>query len=313
LERSPLQRLLVDYDGSDSANAAAGFGLWLASKAACALTVVHASPTPEAVPAAGLLPDAAEQVVADERDWRWRLRNLQEYAGPRADVHTQVVRGHPAGSIIAAAIESHADLVLMGSHGTGRVRGALLGSASSQVLAHAPCSVMIFREHGSTDPAAHARTVVVGIDGSASSRRALELGQALAAALGATLLLVHAYAPHASLTKGAMEAARAELRRRGGHVLAGACGTVSDPSLTIEQELVEARPADALVAVCGRRGPTILAVGSRGVGGFRELLLGGTSHRVANHAPCPVLVARAATPALSGRASLDVAVDGDRL
>jgi nucleotide-binding universal stress UspA family protein len=287
-----VARLLVGYDGSDGANAAAAFGLWLAGKTGCQATLVHAGPTPETAPSADLLPAAAEQVVAYEREWRWRLENLREYAADDAVVDCRVVRGSPAGALIAAAGDSGADMILTGSHGVGRVRGALLGSVSSQVLGHARCSVMVFREHERSAPAAHARAVVVGIDGSASSRHALELGQALAAPLGAALLLVHAYDPRVPFVSVPTEAMREAVRRHAVTVLHEARQTVAAPLEVIEEAVVEGRAREALVAACERHAPALLVVGSRGLGGFTELLLGSTSRWVVNHAPCPVLVAR---------------------
>jgi Universal stress protein family len=72
-----------------------------------------------------------------------------------------VLRGSPAGVLIAAAVDSGADLILTGSRGAGRIQGALLGSVSSQVLTHAPCSVM----------------VIPDIEGSAAATRAAGLGE----------------------------------------------------------------------------------------------------------------------------------------
>ena len=290
-DRRP-SRLLVGYDGSDGAAAAAAFGLWLAGKAGCQATLVHAGPTPETAPSADLLPAAAEQVVAYEREWQWRLENLRDYAAGDALVECRVVRGSPAGALIAAAVDSGADMILTGSHGVGRVRGALLGSVSSQVLAHAPCSVMVFREDEPSTPAAHARAVVVGIDGSDSSRHALELAQSLAAPLGAALVLVHVYDPRVPFASEPTAAMRDELRRHAVTVLHDARKTVAAPLEIIEEEIVEGHARDELVAACRRHAPALLVVGGRGLGGFKELLLGSTSRWVADHAPCPVLVAR---------------------
>jgi nucleotide-binding universal stress UspA family protein len=36
----------------------------------------------------------------------------------------------------------------------------------------------------------------------------------------------------------------------------------------------------------------LLLLGSRGNGGFKELLLGSVSHKITNHAECPVLIAK---------------------
>jgi nucleotide-binding universal stress UspA family protein len=175
------------------------------------------------------------------------------------------------------------------------LRGALLGSVSSQVLSHARCSVMLFREHEPSAPAAHARSVVVGIDGSPSSMYALELAQAFAIALAAQLVLVHAYRPHipvAVMITGGTD----ELLRNHGHDLLDAARQAVTASVDIQQELVKGNARDALIAVCERHAPALLVVGDRGLGGFRELLLGSTSRDVANHAPCPVLVARNHAP-----------------
>lgn len=292
-----LARLVVGYDGSDGANAAAAFGLWLAGKSGCEATIVHAGPTPESVPSGDLLPAAAEQIVAYEREWQWRLGNLREYAADDAAVECRVVRGSPAGALIAAAVDTGADLILTGSHGIGHIRGALLGSVSSQVLAHAPCSVMVFPEDGISDPASRARTIVVGVDGSPSSHEALAVAQTLAAPLAATLVLLHAYDPHIPFAVITTEGMRNELRRHGRKLLDVARDTVTAPVDIVEESLVEGHARDELVAACERRTPALLVVGSRGLGGFKELLLGSTSRWTANHAPCPVLIAR--TPPLA--------------
>ena len=290
-ERPRVARLLVGYDGSDSANAATAYGLWLAGKVGAETTLVHAGPTPEMAPSADLLPAAAEQVVAYEREWQRRLENLREYAAQDVVVNCRVIRGNPAGALIAAAIASRADIILTGSHGAGRVRAALLGSVSSQVLTHAPCSVMVFRENEPSVPAAHARTVVVGVDGSPSSDYAIDLAQTLAVPLRAKVVLVNAYDPHIPLAVMTTEGIRDMLRRHGHNLLARTRDTLTAP-LEIVEELTEGHPRDALVAACERHAPAVLVVGSRGLGGFQELLLGSTSRWVATHAPCPVLIAR---------------------
>jgi nucleotide-binding universal stress UspA family protein len=149
---------------------------------------------------------------------------------------------------------------------------------------------MVFRE---PVPAQQAHTIVVGIDGSPSSDYALELAQALALALEAALVLVHAYDPHIPFAVLTTEGMRNELHRHGRKLLAAARGRVV-ASLAVEEVLVEGSAREELLAACDRHAPSLLAVGSRGLGGFKELLLGSTSRSVANRASCPVLVARRA-------------------
>jgi nucleotide-binding universal stress UspA family protein len=150
------------------------------------------------------------------------------------------------------------------------------------------------------DPADHppplpgplARSVLVGIDGSESSAGALDLAQALAARLGAALVLVHACDTAVPFASDPTTATRRELLRHGQQVLHEARVRVVAPLDQVTEELEEGRPRDVLVAAARRHEPALLVVGSRGLGGVAGLLLGSTSRWLVEHAPCPVLVSR---------------------
>jgi nucleotide-binding universal stress UspA family protein len=64
-----------------------------------------------------------------------------------------------------------------------------------------------------------------------------------------------------------------------------------DTSVTVELAAVEASPANALIDAAREAG--LVVVGSRGLGGFRAVVLGSVSYQVAQHAPCPVVIHRA--------------------
>jgi len=63
-------------------------------------------------------------------------------------VDSVIDKGDVKETILDSAIQWHADLIVVGSHGSGGVRRFLLGSVAEAVARHAPCSVEIVRIHG---------------------------------------------------------------------------------------------------------------------------------------------------------------------
>ena len=62
-----------------------------------------------------------------------------------AEVHTELIEGDAAESIIEIARTRNSDVIVMGSRGLGRLAGLVLGSTSQKVVSHAPCPVLIAR------------------------------------------------------------------------------------------------------------------------------------------------------------------------
>jgi nucleotide-binding universal stress UspA family protein len=135
--------------------------------------------------------------------------------------------------------------------------------------------------------------IVVGIDGSAHSDRALRWAVREAQLRNVAVTLVHAYADD-SVT-AASASALYELARRLMLDVVARHRALLD-LLPGHDTVVTAssHAADALLDV-GRHGQLIV-VGTRGLGGFSELLLGSTSHRVLTHAATPVALIRTTDP-----------------
>src|ERR1700747_2174149 len=135
--------------------------------------------------------------------------------------------------------------------------------------------------------------IVVGVDGSGHSRKALERAAAEAVAHGAplTVLAVHQavrdvygltshYQEDSAQTAEVKDAAQAETDQ----VLAGLSAKPASVTVTA----VHGLPADELVKAS--QDADMLVGGRRGVGGFSRLLMGSVSSQVAQHAQCPVLL-----------------------
>ena len=62
-----------------------------------------------------------------------------------AEIHTELIEGDAAESIIEVAKIRNSSLIVMGSRGLGGLAGLVLGSTSQKVVGHAPCPVLIVR------------------------------------------------------------------------------------------------------------------------------------------------------------------------
>ena len=62
-----------------------------------------------------------------------------------AEIHTELIEGNAAESIIEVAKTRERSVIVMGSRGLSRLAGLVLGSTSQKVVGHAPCPVLIVR------------------------------------------------------------------------------------------------------------------------------------------------------------------------
>ena len=136
-------------------------------------------------------------------------------------------------------------------------------------------------------------TVVVGVDGSEGSHRALRWAAAEATARDDALELVHAWErpqAYAPLGLGAYPIDPEPIQQAAKELLDDlvAKARALAPEIEVRGSLVEGAPVPALLEAA--RTADLLVVGSRGHGGFASLLLGSVSQQVVHHAPCPVVI-----------------------
>jgi len=131
-----------------------------------------------------------------------------------------------------------------------------------------------------------ARTVVVGFDGSPTSRAALAWA-AERAGDGGSLFVVYAFdLPPDMLGGTTYQHAVAEHKEHGRTVLAS---LPELPGVAVETELIGGHAGEAIATVAETRGADEIVVGSRGFSPLRGAL-GSTSHELLHRAGCPVVV-----------------------
>ena len=134
--------------------------------------------------------------------------------------------------------------------------------------------------------------VVVGVDGSPEAATALEIAIEEARLRHARLHVTYAYPALGAPLTGSTghdyyEQTEHEAREVLQHVAAAGPPT---EGLDVEWLGVPGNPAEVFIEAS--RGASLLVVGSRGLGGFRGLLMGSVSNQCVHHAHCPVLVVR---------------------
>ncbi len=134
--------------------------------------------------------------------------------------------------------------------------------------------------------------IVVGVDGSEPSRRALAWAAAYAEHMGADLQVLMVWddpgrdmwIPHVPPQADPLALTSQAVRRTVDAVLG------EEPAVRVEPMAVEGAPARTLVEAA--HGADLLVVGNRGKGGFAGVHLGSVSTQCVSHAPCPVVVVR---------------------
>lgn len=130
--------------------------------------------------------------------------------------------------------------------------------------------------------------IVVGIDGSPGSRRALEWAVEHARLRGASLRVVYAWhIPPLGATPD-LEALERAAASGAEETFERELAEVDTTGIEVERRLEERHPVDALLAEAEEA--DLLVVGTRGRGGFMGLLLGSVSQQVSHHGPCPVVI-----------------------
>jgi nucleotide-binding universal stress UspA family protein len=292
---SPLRVILAATDFSAPARRALTRAALLAQAHRAKLVIFNVLNVPaEALETMGARPSELA------RHFRAQLEREAVRASPGPGLRrgeTDFRFGRPFVEIVRAARDWGAGLIVLGAHGERGVRGPLLGTTAEKVIRKSELPVLVVKRPARRE---YAR-VLVAVDFSALSRKALELAMRIAP--DARLHLLHAcgYPPELRLgvlglgaipgpaspeaREGTLERARAAMDEfLGGIDLQG-----RDPRLHLE----EGSPERLVPAAARTVRPGLLVVGSHGRTGLTHALLGSVAEQAVREAPCDVLVARA--------------------
>lgn len=281
-------RVVVGFDGSETSQLTAK---WAASEAqlrGLGLTLVNALIPPTSGGTFG--PGMAVGLDTLEEIRKAAQVSLDEVAssltGP--DIQSIVQIGSPTGVLLEAS--ETAALLVVGSRGHGGFKELLLGSVSSQLVAHADCPVIVMRHEADLTK----DRIVVGIDGSPVSNAAVGFAFATASLHKWKLVAVHAWdvpsfdlviLPNTPVPMDFENISDSEVRLAA-EVLAGF--KAEYPEVEVEQVVTRGNAVKALLNAS--ESTAMIVVGTRGHGQVMSSVLGSVSHGVLHKAKVPVAI-----------------------
>ncbi|MBX5458775.1 MAG: universal stress protein [Thermogemmatispora sp.] len=292
-----FQRILAAVDGSEVSLWAAEIAIELGRLAQAELHILSVAETPPCY-----VSTQEERTLEHQaalfyyQGIHTTLRRQAERRG--LSVRTVITSGHEGQAILAYLEAEGCDLLVLGAQGHSSVWGEALGSTADKIVSQTPCSVLIAR--AKPHPPLF-QQILIGLDGSALSWQAFRIGLQLAKGLSASLHI-------ASVVEGSTAPPQAPPPQASEKPPSGRLHWDWESYIASLHALAEAEAHLAGVAIdsLARRSHAsstladlvsalrvdLLIVGATGQEHPWSTTSGGTARRVANEAPCAVILVR---------------------
>jgi nucleotide-binding universal stress UspA family protein/predicted transcriptional regulator len=292
-----FHHLLVAIDGSESSLHAADIAIELATLLHARLDLLSIEETPPRY-VSTQEEQSREHVAATTYFDRLQapLRQRSEQRG--IETRCTIVSGHEGQAILHYIEEQHCDLLVLGYQGHSGVWGAFLGSTADKLASHAPCSTLVTRP---TTGKSLFKRILVALDGSPLSWQAFAAGMQLMQLLHATMHTVSVLEGRAAppgtgalppLSTPAASPNRWDwsayfhktqaLASAQAHLAGHNVGTIT----------AEGSVNSTLTTIAQEQHSDVLILGATGHEHPWSAVIGGTARKVANEAPCAVLLVR---------------------
>ena len=278
-----IKTILVALDGSEHADAALQYALWLAERVRATVLGLHVI---DVVSIEGsFLHDISGSLGFEPYlDFSAKMREaLRERGGVLLETFTKrcAGRGVPCDTTLATGIVANeicdqarvADLVVIGHRGVNeQFSTGLLGSTTESVARKSPKPVFVspmrFKE---------IRRPLLAYDGSQRASAAMHAAAEVASALSLPLTVIHVAREEAAEGTRVLDEARRYLHSYG---------------LALSCETILGHPHQRIVDIIRERNHDLLFIGAYGHSRIIEMVLGSTTEFVLRNSPCPVFLAR---------------------
>lgn len=207
-------------------------------------------------------------------------------------VHKIVLRGISASDTILDYIASHdVDLVIMGTHGKSGIKHAIQGSVTEKVVRLSPVPVLTVHPDTSSVDFDH---ILVPIDFSEYSQRALKVGVQWAELYNATIHCIHVVqreihpAFYAAGISSILELDH-EVEKRIKDKMEQLIDSLNIPTKKVKFIIKEGKPVNEILQYAEQNSIDLIVMGTHGLTGLDYILMGSTAEKIVRHARVPVL------------------------
>jgi nucleotide-binding universal stress UspA family protein len=142
-----LKKILVPIDFSGCAKKALQYAIPLAQEHEAAITLLYVVPTNYGLGEYGGIDYASLEGEMRASGEKQLAKLVVDEVRGEVPADTLLRAGSPAAEIIEVAKSLGADLIVISTHGRTGLKHVLLGSIAEHVVRHAPCPVLVVREH----------------------------------------------------------------------------------------------------------------------------------------------------------------------
>lgn len=307
-----IRKILVPLDFSGLSRQALKVAVPLAQQQRAKISLIHV--VPPAPPIVAFPGDSTYFPVPSDnenllRAIRLQLATMADRLLPKALQGRKVVReGNAAYEVVEMARETRADLIVLSTNSRSDFQRVIFGSTAERIVRHARCPVLTVRRRrgGLVKPLPENRKpdyprqlpwkrILVPLDFSKTSLRALEAAVPLAETAGARLYLLNVIEPNpyiSGLEGSPPVMPDATLARDASQQLPRLAEHFVPKSVTTKSLVLRGRPASVIVETAVQNQVDLIVLSTHGHTGLDRLLLGSTAEHVVRHAVCPVLVVR---------------------
>lgn len=290
-----FQHPLVAVDGSEHARYAAEVAIDLSASLGVSLDILSVEETlPQYV---ATHEETSREHAAAVAYFDALHAPLRQYARQRGvQVQCLIRSGHEGQMVLETLKERECDMLILGSQGHSGVWGAFLGSTADKLVSHAPCTTLVVRAKAGKSLFKH---LLVALDGSPLGWQAFRAALQLASILGTSLLVLSVVEGPRSpiLDTSTSPDSSSEIRQWNWtahyqHVQEIAIAQGNHAGRMIKTETRTGSASSVLTSVAREENIDLLILGATGQEHPWNPITGGTARKVANEAPCAILLVR---------------------